>query len=112
MPSRPRKPCSYPGCPELTIAGSYCTSHQTAVTHQYDESRNPEHVAFYRSAPWLRIRERRLREFPICELCHRAISRHVHHRKKLSDRWDLRLDYANLQAACHPCHSRLTIQGL
>ena len=36
MPYKPKRPCSYPGCPRLT-AGRYCEEHQKVVTAHYNK---------------------------------------------------------------------------
>ena len=41
MPRRPKKPCSYPGCPKLTN-GRYCEEHQKQENKRYERyERNP-----------------------------------------------------------------------
>ena len=34
MPGKPKKPCAYPGCPNLTD-GRYCSKHQQKVNSNY-----------------------------------------------------------------------------
>ena len=36
MPYKPKRPCSYPGCPRLTD-GRYCEEHQKIVTAHYNK---------------------------------------------------------------------------
>ena len=36
MPRKPKKPCSYPGCPELTD-GRYCEKHQKQENAHYEK---------------------------------------------------------------------------
>ena len=36
MPSKPKKPCAYPGCPNLTD-GRYCPEHQQKVNSNYEK---------------------------------------------------------------------------
>ena len=36
MPRKPKKPCSYPGCPELTD-GRYCEKHQKQENARYEK---------------------------------------------------------------------------
>ena len=35
MPCKPKRPCAYPGCPELTD-GRYCAEHQKIITAHYN----------------------------------------------------------------------------
>ena len=42
MPRKPRHPCGYPGCPELTER-QYCPAHEKIVSSQYNRyGRTPE----------------------------------------------------------------------
>ena len=36
MPTRPKRPCSYPGCPNLTD-GQYCEQHRKEARQKYDK---------------------------------------------------------------------------
>ena len=36
MPYKPKRPCSYPGCPRLT-SGRYCEEHQKIITAHYNK---------------------------------------------------------------------------
>ena len=36
MPRKPKRPCSYPGCPNLTD-GQYCEEHEAAARRQYNK---------------------------------------------------------------------------
>ena len=37
MPVKPKKPCSFRGCPELT-SGRYCVKHQKEVDSDYNKT--------------------------------------------------------------------------
>ncbi len=56
-----------------------------------------------------------LRRQPLCQICLKTglytQAQEVHHIKPIRERPDLRLDAANLQALCKPCHSTLTAQA-
>jgi 5-methylcytosine-specific restriction protein A len=57
MLRKPKRPCSYPGCPRLTD-GRYCDEHQKLTAKQYNKyQRIPEHRKRYGRA-WKRIRDR------------------------------------------------------
>jgi 5-methylcytosine-specific restriction enzyme A len=58
---------------------------------------------------WRALRARYLEANPDCETpgCRRPAT-DVDHRQSVRDRPDLRLDWFNLRALCHPCHSRRT----
>lgn len=36
MPRKPKRPCSYPGCPNLTD-GQYCKEHEAIARRQYNK---------------------------------------------------------------------------
>ena len=68
MPYKPKRPCSYPGCPRLT-AGRYCEEHQKIVTAHYNKhERDPASKRRYGRA-WKRIRDRYISAHPLCEQC-------------------------------------------
>lgn len=59
MPSKPKRPCSYPGCPNLTD-GQYCEEHRVQERRKYDKyERSPDVHKKYGRA-WKRIRDRYL----------------------------------------------------
>ena len=68
MPRKPKKPCAYPGCPNLT-EGRYCPEHQSKVNSEYEKyGRDPRTKKRYGRA-WKRIRDKYVMEHPFCELC-------------------------------------------
>ena len=71
MPYKPKRPCSYPGCPRLT-SGRYCEEHQKIITAHYNKhQRDPASKRRYGRA-WKRIRDRYIAAHPLCEQCRRA----------------------------------------
>ena len=108
MPRKPKKPCAYPGCPNL-CEGRYCPEHQTKVNSEYEKyGRDPRTKKRYGRA-WKRIRDKYVMEHPFCELCfQRGImveTEEVHHKKPLSEGGTH--DRSNLIALCKSCHSRI-----
>jgi 5-methylcytosine-specific restriction protein A len=108
MPYKPKKPCAYPGCPNLT-ASRYCEQHTKQEAKRYNHNdRDAESNKRY-GRSWARIRTAFLSANPLCELCKRdgrltpAVL--VHHKRKLTDGGTN--DWANLEALCQECHSRL-----
>ena len=68
MPRKPKKPCAYPGCPNLT-EGRYCPEHQSKVNSEYEKyGRDPRTKKRYGRA-WKRIRDRYAAAHPLCEMC-------------------------------------------
>lgn len=87
MPYRPKRPCSYPGCPKLTD-GRYCEEHQKIITaHHNKHKRDPASRQQYGRA-WKRICDRYITAHPLCEECWKAgkvtPAEEVHHIKPLS----------------------------
>lgn len=108
MPMKPKRPCSYPGCPNLTD-GRYCPEHQQKVNSNYEKYwRDPATKKRYGRA-WKRIRDKYASEHPFCELCfERGIiveTEEIHHKKPLSEGGTH--DRSNLIALCKSCHSSI-----
>ena len=113
MPHKPKRPCSYPGCPALTD-GRYCPTHQSVMDAQYNRhERDPESRRRY-SGGWLRIRARQLAEQPLCEECARSgrltPAQEVHHIIPLVSGG--MNDKANLMSLCKRCHSGITMSEM
>ena len=103
MPRKPKHPCGYPGCPELTDR-QYCPAHQKLVTSQYNRhGRTPEMKKRYNGA-WPAIRRRFIAAHPLCEMCRRegrvTAAAEVHHIVSLSAGGTH--DESNLMALCLP----------
>ena len=107
MPRKPKKPCRYPGCPNLTEA-LYCETHKTLVNQQYDKYKRSETRSRYQGN-WARIRRAYIQAHPYCEICFdegRMIPANlVHHKIPLAEGGTNAAD--NLQSLCKSCHSRL-----
>lgn len=79
----------------------------------YKENR-PKQKRFYCSKKWLRLRDKYLKEHPLCERCLSIgvgiPSEHVHHKIELDDEKvdipEIALNEDNLEALCHDCHTR------
>ncbi len=67
MPIRPKKPCSWPGCRELTME-RFCDKHKKQERKQQDERRGTAAQRGYDNR-WRKARERFLRENPLCIEC-------------------------------------------
>lgn len=108
MPSRPKKPCAHPDCPELVEPGEkYCDQHK------------PLHPVEIRSASsrgynrqWQRVSRQFLVSHPLCAKC---LERGIYTKATVVDhivphRGDQKLfwDPANWQALCKPCHDHKT----
>lgn len=109
MPYKPKKPCAYPGCPELTNE-RYCAKHKKLTDAQYDARfRDKSAKDFYGSKEWKRKRREFLIEHPICEYCRMKAATIVDHIVPIRMGGAL-LDDENLQALCSSCHSAKSIR--
>ena len=68
MPMKPKRPCSYPGCPNLTD-GRYCPEHQQKVNSNYEKYGRDKATKKRYGRAWKRIRDKYVSEHPFCELC-------------------------------------------
>lgn len=108
MPRKPKKPCSFPGCPNLTDE-RYCEKHSKLENKNYNQyQRNPITKGRYGNH-WKRIRDAFVKEHPYCELCKKDgvfnPTEQVHHILPIaeggSNEWN------NLIALCKYHHSQL-----
>ena len=112
MPKHPKRPCRYPGCPNLCESGTYCPEHSAESP---DRLRGSATERGY-DAKWRRARKRFLQRHPLCANC---LSQGVLTPATVVDhivphRGDHRLfwDEQNWQPLCKACHDRKTGSGL
>lgn len=105
MPSKPRHPCAYRGCPALTDK-RYCPMHEKADRKAYDQKRKQDEGGkrFVDTTLWRRIRQMKLNRDPLCERCLLiGIAREaviVHHKDHdQSNNAD-----ENHESLCNACH--------
>lgn len=108
MPRKPKRPCSWPGCPKL-VEGRFCEEHQKMENRRYEKyQRDPETAKRYGTA-WQKIRAAYVSEHPLCEQCmEKGIYRRVeevHHILPLKNGGNH--NKSNLISLCHECHARL-----
>lgn len=109
MPRKPKQPCAYPNCPELTD-GRYCEKHRRQVNQDYNRyTRDEDSKAFYNGKDWRALSKRQLQREPLCAECLRAgrvkpaeIADHI---TPISE-GGARYDDENLQSLCKRCHNR------
>lgn len=109
MPRKPKRPCSYPGCPQLTD-GRFCEEHKKLEAKRYEMyDRDPETRKRY-GRTWKRIRYQYITTHPFCEECEKngkvVAATEVHHILPLAQGGNHA--FANLMALCTPCHSEIT----
>ncbi|KZL93955.1 HNH endonuclease [Clostridium magnum DSM 2767] len=67
-PRKPERPCSYPGCPELTNE-RYCSKHQKEFESKYNKTSRPFKKLY--NSRWYKLRKQFLLKHPLCEECKR-----------------------------------------
>ncbi|AIQ63306.1 HNH endonuclease [Paenibacillus stellifer] len=108
MPSKPKRPCGQPGCPELTDKG-YCDKHRK----ERDRRRGTAASRGY-GHKWKVARDQYLKEHPLCVEClkvgkveaARAVDHIIAHKGDPVLFWNR----SNWQSLCIPCHSLKTVQ--
>jgi len=110
MPSKPKKICSYPGCPNVTTE-RYCAEHKKSMNNNYYKyGRDPATKGRF-DARWRKVREAYLSAHPLCVHCLEqgfyVPATEVHHISPLSEGGDDSDE--NLMALCKSCHSRITM---
>jgi 5-methylcytosine-specific restriction protein A len=119
MPRLPLHPCSAHGCRELIPHGQRCPVHGKAISPEQlreqrrncDANRAPANERGYDHA-WMECRAAYIAAHPWCEvkvICAgdsitKRIAAEVHHKAPIREAPELRLDWANLQSVCRPCH--------
>lgn len=111
MPTKPKKPCSYPGCPKLTN-DRYCEEHQKVMNDRYNKYERPYNSSVRYGASWRKRRNKYIKEHPLCEECLKegkiTVATEVHHIIPIKDGGTH--DYDNLMSLCKSCHSRITVK--
>ena len=108
MPRKPKQPCAYPGCPNLSD-GRYCEQHRKLVEKNYEQySRDPAVHKKYGRA-WKRIRDSYVKTHPFCERCFEqgilVPVDEVHHKVPISQGGTH--DRSNLMSLCKSCHNKI-----
>lgn len=112
MPSKPKKPCSYPRCPNLTTE-RYCDQHKRETAKRYDKERGTAAQRGY-DARWRKARAVFLRRNPLCVECQKegklvqatVVDHRIPHKGNYEKFWDEN----NWQALCKLCHDRKTVR--
>ena len=105
MPRKSKRPCSHPGCPNLTD-GKYCEEHKPL----HPDRPSAESRGY--NSKWRKVRAAYLRKHPLCVFCLRdgryvqatVVDHIIPHRNRPELMWD----ESNFQALCKPCHDRKT----
>lgn len=108
MPKKPKRPCSYPGCPNLT-GGQYCEEHEAAARKRYNKYERSADVNKKYGRAWKRIRDHYAAVHPLCEMCLKegrlTPVEEVHHIVPISQGGTHARD--NLMSLCRSCHTKI-----
>ena len=112
MPKAPKRPCRYPGCPNLCDKGVYCSQH---MQFSSDRMRGGAKSRGY-DARWRKARTAFLQRNPLCNECMKrgkitpatVVDHIIPHRGDRKLFWD----ESNWQPLCKCCHDRKTGSGL
>jgi 5-methylcytosine-specific restriction protein A len=113
MPRAAPTPCRHPGCPAVLVTPGYCDKHRVASHRDYGRARHgfDSERTFYQSVAWRALRAAFLHQHPVCCRCEArgvivaaVVADHI---LPIKD-GGARLDEANLQALCVPCHNSKT----
>lgn len=111
MPRKPKHPCRYPGCPNLTDE-TYCEEHRKVARRQYDKYERAPDVKKVYGYQWSKIRDRYIRKHPLCEKClvegRSTLAEEVHH--KIPVKRGGTHDESNLMSLCQSCHTKIHIE--
>lgn len=113
-----KKRCNKAGCNKyININETYCTKHNNHSTKEYNKQyekmrksteEGKEYKLFYSRKEWRTLRyQALLRDGFICVRCGRE-AKVADHIIPTKIRWDLRLDFDNLQSLCFECHNSKT----
>ena len=108
MPKKPKHPCGYPGCPNLTDR-QYCAEHEKQSRDSYNKYSHTRDTSKKYGRAWERIRDRYTKAHPLCERCLKegryTPVEEVHHILPLSQGGDHR--ESNLMSLCQSCHTKI-----
>lgn len=119
---KPMKQCNHPSCRNLIpFDQQYCAQHihMKREKHKvYDAARKREepHLrALYNSDRWRKLSKQvKLRDDHMCQECLRNgrytpadVTDHI---IEVRDDWERRWDISNMEALCHECHNRKTLE--
>lgn len=109
MPIKPKHPCNFVGCPNLTNK-RFCKEHEKLEIQKYEQSRLSSTQRGY-DKTWSRYRKAFLSRNPLCIECEKqgrlTPATDVDHIKPVTGPNDPGFwDEKNLRSLCHECHSR------
>ncbi len=111
MPRKPKRPCAFPGCPNLTDK-QYCEQHEKVQNKLYNKYERRADVNIRYGRAWRRVRQRYVSAHPLCERClvEGKITPvdEVHHIIPVSQGGTN--DESNLMSLCKSCHNKIHLE--
>ena len=108
MPYKPKRPCRYPGCKELTD-NTYCDEHAKLMNQHYEHFARGYNANDRYGNNWKRIRAWYVAKHPLCEQCYKegryVPVEEVHHIVPLAE-GGTNAD-SNLISLCKSCHEKI-----
>ena len=111
MPRKPKRPCAFPGCPNLTDK-QYCERHEKLQNKRYNKYERSADVNIKYGRAWRRVRQRYVSAHPLCERCLKEGRMtpvdEVHHIIPVSQGGTN--DESNLMSLCKSCHNKIHLE--
>ena len=108
MHMKPKRPCSWPGCPKLTVS-RYCEEHTRQADRNYEKYERDPATRQYYGTEWQKVRRAYISHHPLCEEClkqGRVVPvAQVHHKRPRREGGTN--DFSNLMSLCASCHARI-----
>lgn len=110
MPMKPKRPCRFSGCPNLTDRKSgYCEEHEKPMQRHYERFTRGYNQHKRYGGEWRKARARHVKSHPLCEECEKkgryVLASLVHHILPIADGGTH--EDSNLMSLCVSCHERI-----
>ena len=111
MPINPKRPCAFPGCPNLTDK-QYCEQHEKEQNKRYNKYERRADVNIRYGRAWRKVRESYVLKHPLCERCLEkgrfTPVDEVHHIIPVSQGGTNKEN--NLMSLCKSCHNKIHLE--
>lgn len=111
MPRKPKRPCAFPGCPNLTEK-QYCQQHEKEQNKRYNKYERRPDVNIKYGRAWRKVRGRYVSAHPLCERCLEegriTPVDEVHHIIPVSQGGTN--EESNLMSLCKSCHNKIHLE--